>query len=268
MKVIVLCGGLGTRLSEETSIRPKPMVTIGDKPILWHIMNCYSSFGFQDFVLALGYKGEVIKNYFLNYHSISGDSIIDLATGQAKLIRPETPDWRISLIETGASTMTGGRLQRLKPLLAEEKTFMLTYGDGVSDVNISDLLKFHQSHGKIATLCAVRPPARFGRLILDDSLVTDFKEKAQGIEGWINGGFFVFERSIFDYLTDDHCVLEESPLQRLAADGQLEAFRHEGFWQCMDTLRDKHLLEELWQKQPAPWGLLKVKDQKWNYPLK
>lgn len=253
MKVVLLCGGLGTRLSEETAVKPKPMVMIGDKPILWHIMNTYAQFGFNDFVLALGYKGVSIKEYFLNYQLLNSDSVVDLQTGKNEILRKKELDWRISLIDTGELTLTGGRLLRLKPLLSEGGTFMLTYGDGLSNINIAELLKFHKSHGKAATISAVRAPARFGRIAMDGNAVSDFREKSQALEGWINGGFFVFEPKVFDYLENDQTILEESPLQKLAFDNQLMAYKHEGFWQCMDTLRDKNYLESLLTKESVPW---------------
>ena len=253
MKVVILCGGLGTRLSEETLTRPKPMVEIGGRPILWHIMKIYEKHGFSDFVLPLGYKGEYIKDYFLNYHSRRSDFTVDLHTARIDYFRPTAEDWRVSLIDTGESSMTGGRLLRLRPFLESSGTFMLTYGDGVSDVDINSLLQFHLSHGKIATVTAVRPSARFGGLQLHDGQVRSFKEKPQSGEGWINGGFFVFEPSVFQYLDDDNTVLEHSPLETLAADGQLMAFSHHGYWQSMDTLRDRDALNSILQAGNAPW---------------
>ncbi|HEY3375061.1 MAG TPA: glucose-1-phosphate cytidylyltransferase [Candidatus Aquicultor sp.] len=254
MKVIILAGGFGTRLAEESSIRPKPMVEIGGKPILWHIMNVYASYGFNDFLIACGYKGEVIKEYFHNFFFHNSDFGIDLSNGRYEIINPCCLDWKVGVIDTGLNTMTGGRLQRLKGLIGDT-TFMLTYGDGLSNVNIKDLVAFHQAHGKLATITAVRPPARFGGLVLDDGKVQEFSEKPQTGEGWINGGFFVFEPGIFDYLSGDETILERDPLERLAADNQLMAFRHEGFWQPMDTLREKQLLETLWTSGNAPWKI-------------
>lgn len=253
MKVIILCGGLGTRLSEETNLKPKPMVEIGGKPILWHIMKIYEKYNLNDFVLALGYKGHVIKDYFLNYHSMLSDMTIHLKTGDINYSNPTAEDWHVSLIDTEVNSMTGGRLLRLQSLLADTGTFMVTYGDGVADVNIEELLKFHRTHGKIATVTAVRPSARFGGLKISNKNVLDFKEKPQSGEGWINGGFFVFEQDIFDYLEDDSTVLEQSPLERLAQDGQLMAFEHLGYWQCMDTIRDKESLQAAWESGKAPW---------------
>lgn len=253
MKTVILCGGLGTRLSEETSLRPKPMVEIGARPILWHIMKSYAAHGFDEFVLALGYKGEYIKDYFLNYHPRTSDLTVRLATGEVIFKNPTAEDWSVSLVDTGAQSMTGGRLHRLEPLLREHGTFMLTYGDGVANVDIRKLVEFHKKHGKIATITAVRPPARFGELVMNGDSIEAFKEKPQTGAGWINGGFFVFEPGIFDYLHGDATVLEESPLEKLANDGQLKAYRHDGFWQCMDTLRDRNALDNLWQSGHAPW---------------
>lgn len=253
MNVVLLCGGLGTRLSEETVIKPKPMVEIGGKPILWHIMKIYSKYGHANFTLALGYKGEVIKDYFLNYRALASDLEIEMQTGKVSYSNINSEDWKIRMIDTGQNTMTGGRLLRLKKQLAGSGTFMLTYGDGVSDVNIADLLAFHKKHGKLATVTAVRPPVRFGELIIDGDRVSQFQEKPQAGEGWINGGFFVFEPEVIEYVKDDTIMLEREPLERLTAEGQLMAYKHPGFWQCMDTLRDKQHLEQLWQSQKAVW---------------
>jgi glucose-1-phosphate cytidylyltransferase len=251
--VVLLCGGLGTRLAEETQIKPKPMVEIGDRPILWHIMKIYERHGFTDFMLALGYKGESIKDYFLNYHARQSDLTVKLKSGKAVFKNPTAEDWNVSLIGTGAATMTGGRLLRLKPYLKAGGTFMLTYGDGVSDVDITALLKFHRSHGKLATVTAVRPSARFGGLQIAKRQVKSFKEKPQSGEGWINGGFFVFEPGIFPYLSDDTTVLEKSPLENLVRDGELMAYEHPGYWQCMDTVRDRDALQAAYQSGNAPW---------------
>lgn len=253
-KVIILAGGLGTRLAEETEIKPKPMVEIGERPILWHIMKHYASFGFKEFLIALGYKGEVIKRYFLDYYRLNGNLTTDLATGQVTTDNQSSEDWRVHLIDTGLHTNTGGRVKRLQPWLGNE-TFMLTYGDGVSDIDLQKLLDFHHSHGQSATITAVRPPARFGGLIFDGDVVTQFTEKPQIGEGWINGGFMVLEPSVFDYLTNDKASLEVDALEQLAAEGQLAAYRHEHFWQSMDTLRDVRLLERLWQNGDPPWKL-------------
>lgn len=253
MKTIILCGGLGTRLSEETQIRPKPMVEVGGRPMLWHIMKTYERYGFNDFTLALGYKGEVIKDYFLNYHARQSDLTVHLGSGQVDYSNPTAEDWRVSLIDTGANTMTGGRLLRLKPHLQSGGTFMLTYGDGVSDVNIEALLAFHRAHGRLATVTAVRPPVRFGELSIAKDRVTQFQEKRQAGEGWINGGFFVLEPGILNFIHDDTTLFEREPLEQLAEKEELMAYQHPGYWQCMDTLRDKQALEELWASGNAPW---------------
>jgi glucose-1-phosphate cytidylyltransferase len=249
---MILAGGLGTRLSEETEVRPKPMVDIGGRPILWHIMKSYAAHQFREFFVALGYKGDVIKRYFLDYHDLSKSVTVDVATGHASFHESEIDDWTVHLMDTGLKTQTGGRLKRLQAWL-EGETFMLTYGDGVCDVDLAQLLKFHRAHGKIATLTAVRPPARFGALRFEDDLVTEFMEKPQTGEGWINGGFMCFEPRVFDYLKDDDDSLEADTLTQLASDRQLVAYRHDRFWQSMDTLRDVRLLESLWQSGRAPW---------------
>ena len=252
MKVVILAGGLGTRLSEETEIKPKPMVEVGEHPILWHIMKTYAHYGFSDFFLALGYKGEFIKRYFLDHYSLGGSLRVNLASGLVEDLEKNTEDWTVQLMDTGQQTQTGGRIKRLEPWL-KEGTFMATYGDGVCDVNLQALLEFHKSQGKLATITAVRPPSRFGGLVFDGNLVQDFIEKPQIGEGWINGGFMVLEPQVLDYLDGDDSTLERDGLERLAADRQLAAYRHEGFWQCMDTLREKRLLETLWQSGNAPW---------------
>jgi glucose-1-phosphate cytidylyltransferase len=253
MKTVILCGGLGTRLSEETQLRPKPMVEVGGRPILWHIMKIYERYGINDFILALGYKGELIKDHFLNYHGQQSDLVINLKNGKVDYSNPTAENWRVSLINTGAMTMTGGRLLRLKSHLQSTGTFMLTYGDGVANVDIAALLSFHRSHGRMATVTAVRPPVRFGDLTIEDNQVISFQEKPQAKEGWINGGFFVFEPEIFDYIQDDNTMLEREPLEQITKANQLMAFNHPGYWQCMDTLRDKQALEELWASGHAPW---------------
>jgi glucose-1-phosphate cytidylyltransferase len=251
MKVVILCGGKGTRLSEETVVKPKPLVEVGNHPILWHIMNHYAKYGFKEFVLALGYKSELIKEYFLNFYSRDNNFEIDLSNGEIKYLSSQKKDWKVTLIDTGAETLTGGRLLRLKPYL--NSSFMLTYGDGISNVNISKLREFHLDHKKIATVTSVRPAARFGEMKISSNQVINFQEKPQASEGWINGGFFVFNPEIFNYLEDDETILEKSPLENLCKDNQLMAFQHNGYWQCMDTLRDKSHLNELWESGKAPW---------------
>jgi glucose-1-phosphate cytidylyltransferase len=254
MKVGILAGGFGSRLAEETEIRPKPMVEIGGRPLLWHIMKHYGHHGFHEFVIALGYKGEHIKRYLVDYSALGGDLTVNLKTGgvQSHANGNGRLQWKADLIDTGQQTNTGGRIRRLAPYLGSE-TFMLTWGDGVSNVDLHRLLEFHRSHGKLATLTAVRPRARFGRLELDGDRVETFEEKPEGREGWINGAFFVLEPGVFDYIDGDDTLFEREPLERLAVDGQLMAYRHTGFWQCMDTLRDKYLLNSLWESGEPPW---------------
>jgi glucose-1-phosphate cytidylyltransferase len=253
MKVAILAGGFGTRLAEETEIRPKPMVEIGGRPILWHIMKIYAAQGFNDFFIALGYKGEIIKRYFLDYYSLCGDMTVNLANGKAVISENEQlEDWTVNLIDTGQNSMTGGRIRRLQQFLKDE-TFMVTYGDGVADIDLRELVEFHRSHGKTATVTAVRPPARFGELLFNEDSTVNFSEKPQTHAGWINGGFLVFEPQIFDYLSNDDSVLEVEVLERLANEKQLVAYRHHGFWQCMDTLRDKRQLESAWESGNSPW---------------
>jgi glucose-1-phosphate cytidylyltransferase len=253
MKVGILAGGLGTRLSEETVVKPKPMVEIGNKPIIWHIMKYYAHFHHSDFVIALGYKGEYVKRWLVDYASLTSDLTISLRNGLVQQHAAELEDWEVSLVDTGQETATGGRIKRLARWLGSEGTFMLTWGDGVSNVDLDVLLEFHRSHGKIATLTAVRPPARFGHLELDEDRIVEFSEKPQVGEGWINGAFFVLEPKIFDYIADDTTQFEKEPLEQLAEDGQLMAYRHTGFWQCMDTVRDRKLLQSLWDTGSAPW---------------
>ncbi len=252
MKVAILAGGVGTRLVEETEVKPKPMVEIGGRPILWHIMRHYAQYNFKDFVIALGYKGEVIKKYMVDYANLNSNLTVNLSSGKVTAHGGFRPDWNVDLVDTGVATLTGGRIKRLAPYIGNE-TFMLTWGDGVSDVNLNDLLAFHRRHGKLATLTAVRPPARFGHLVFDGDKVSQFSEKPQTMEGWINGAFFVLEPKVFEYIDGDDTQWEREPMERLAANGQLMAYRHTSFWQCMDTLRDKRLLEELWQAGKAPW---------------
>jgi len=252
MKVCILAGGLGSRLAEETVLRPKPMVEIGGKPLLWHIMNIYAAYGYSEFMVALGYRGEVIKDYFLGCYALNNDLTVDLRTGQTKVHDGEQPDWVVHLVDTGQHTQTGGRIRRLQPLVGNE-TFMATYGDGVADIDIGRLIAFHRSHGRLATVTAVRPPSRFGGLAFEGDQIVEFLEKPQTGEGWINGGFFVFEPGVFDYIRDDNTPLEREPMERLVADGQLMSYKHTGFWQPVDTLREKQLLESLWESSHAPW---------------
>jgi len=255
MKTIILCGGLGTRLREETELRPKPMVEVGGRPILWHIMQIYAAHGYKEFIVALGYKGEVIKNYFLKYYFLRNSFSIHLGNGHLDVHDGGREDWLIHLIDTGLHTETGGRIKRLASWIGNE-TFMMTYGDGVTNINIRDLIAFHHKHGKLATVTAVRPPARFGGLKFDNNnLVVEFLEKPQIEEGWINGGFFVLNPSVLDFIKGDKVIFERELLERLAKDGQLVAYPHYDFWQCMDTLRDVRLLESLWGSGKAPWKL-------------
>lgn len=254
MKVAILAGGVGSRISEETEVKPKPMVEIGGKPILWHIMMYYSQFGFNEFVIALGYKGEVIKKYMVDYCALNSNLSVSLDTGTVKMTRRDTCNWTVELIDTGINTQTGGRIKRLQPYLGDE-TFMLTWGDGLSDVNLDSLLAYHRSHGRLATLTAVRPTARFGHIETQGDEVTEFSEKPQTREGWINGAFFVLEPQVLDYIDGDATHWEKGPLEQLARERQLMAYRHTSFWQCMDTLREKKLLETLWDSGNAPWRI-------------
>jgi glucose-1-phosphate cytidylyltransferase len=252
MKTIILAGGLGTRLSEKTNDRPKPMVEIGGKPILWHILNGYSAYGFNEFIIALGYRGDVIKDYFLNFFSLNNDLTVDLSTGEVEVHRGREPEWKIHLIDTGLNTQTGGRLKRLEKWIGN-KTFMMTYGDGLADVHIPSLIQFHREHKKLATVTAVRPPARFGGIEFEGDRVRQFSEKPQSGEGWINGGFFVLEPEVLKYIDGDDFAWELQPLDRLAKAGELFSYQHRGFWQPMDTLREQKQLEALWQAGRAPW---------------
>jgi len=252
MKVILLAGGFGTRLVEFTDVIPKPMVPIGGKPMLWHIMKTYAHYGHKDFYVALGYKAEVIKEYFLNYRALNADFTVDLTTGDIVPHQLDSIDWRVTLVHTGDKTMTGGRVKRMREYIGNEP-FLLTYGDGVADIDLQALLSFHKKHGKLITMTAVRPAARFGELEIDGDLVTSFKEKPQLHEGWINGGYFVVQPEFFDFIESDATLLEREPLEQATLAGELMAYRHEGFWHCMDTKRDHELLEQLWTQGKAPW---------------
>jgi len=255
MKAVILAGGLGSRLSEETQVKPKPMVEIGGRPILWHIMNIYGAHGVKEFVIACGYKAEIIKTYFLNFFALNNDLSIDLCTGNTLIHNGYHPGWKVHLADTGLHTGTGGRLKRLERWLADEETFLFTYGDGVADLDVQALLRFHFSHGRLATVTTVRSPARFGRLAFEGDQVTEFYEKPEASEGWINGGYFVLNRKVLDYIDGDTSVWERTPVERLAQDGQLMGYRHYGFWSCMDTLKEKNFLEELWGSGQAPWKI-------------
>lgn len=254
MKAVILAGGLGTRLGEETTLRPKPMITIGNRPILWHIMKIYSSYGIRDFIICLGYKGYVIKEYFANYLLHSSDVTVDMYHNKMEFSAHQEDPWRVTLVDTGENTATGGRLKRLSDHLQGE-TFCFTYGDGLADININALLDYHKQYNRLATITAVRPPARFGALSTQGERVVGFKEKPTDEGGWINGGFFILSPAVLDYISDDDMPWESSPLEHLAQDNQLSAFFHEGFWHPMDTLRDKHYLEQLWDTHQAPWKI-------------
>jgi glucose-1-phosphate cytidylyltransferase len=253
MKAVILAGGLGTRISEESVLRPKPMVEIGGRPILWHIMKIYAAHGITDFIVCLGYKGYVIKEYFANYVLHAADVTIDLAQNRLEYLSGAPEPWKVTLVETGEATETGGRLKRVARWLQDDDTFCMTYGDGVSDIDITASLAFHRKHGKLATMAAVTPPGRFGALTMEGDSVTGFREKPRGDGGLINGGFFVLSRRVLDYVTDDKTVWERAPLEKLATEGQLQAFRHDGFWQPMDTVRERMVLESLWNSGKAPW---------------
>ncbi|HTB21284.1 MAG TPA: glucose-1-phosphate cytidylyltransferase [bacterium] len=254
MKVVILAGGAGTRISEETDLRPKPMIEIGGKPILWHIMKSYSNFGFNDFVICLGYKGEIIKKYFADYHLHMSDITFNLRENTMVRHNNYTEAWNVTLVDTGLSTLTGGRLKRLGKYLKDEQTFLMTYGDGVADVDLPALVRYHEAHGRLATLTAVTPTERFGVLGIDSKgVVTSFREKQRYADVQINGGYFALSPKVLDYIADDATSFEQEPLERLSSEGNLMAFKHHGFWQCMDTLRDKNLLEDLWKKGAAPW---------------
>jgi len=253
MKVVILAGGMGTRLSEETTIRPKPMIEIGSKPILWHIMKIFSARGVNEFIIALGYRGEMIKEYFLNFYSFNNDITINLADGRTTIHNGNQPPWKIHLVDTGLHTQTGGRLGRLKKWLEGDEVFLFTYGDGVADIDIAKLIEFHRSHKKIATVTTVRSPERFGRIVFEGDRVVEFFEKPQSGEGWINGGFFVLNSAAIDYVGGDDTIWERECVEKLTRDGQLIGYRHFGFWSCMDTLKEKNYLEELWNSGKAPW---------------
>lgn len=257
MKAVILAGGLGTRFSEETGLRPKPMIEVGGKPILWHIMKIYAASNITEFVIALGYKPEIIKEYFLNFYAFNNDLTIDLANGKTIIHDGKQPNWKIHLVDTGLYTQTGGRLKRLKKWLEKDETFLFTYGDGVADLDIQAVLKFHHSHGKLATVTTVRTPARFGRIGFDGDRIANFHEKPESGEGWINGGFFVLNGKAIDYVQGDETAWEKGPLEDLSKDGQMMGFRHYGFWSCMDTLKEKNYLEELWNSGNAPWKVWK-----------
>ena len=252
MKVIILAGGFGTRLSEYTDSIPKPMVTIGGKPILWHIMDTYAKFNHKDFYIALGYKSEVIKEYFLNYRTLNSDFTVDLSNGNILEHQQDPVDWKVTLVDTGLNSMTGGRIKRMRDFIGNE-SFLLTYGDGVANIDLDALVKYHKSHGKMVTVSAVHPGARFGELDINNNIVTSFKEKPQITQGWINGGYFVMEPSFFDLIEGDSTILEKEPLEKVAQMGELMSYAHDGFWQCVDTKRDKDSLEEMCQAGNAPW---------------
>ena len=254
MKVIILAGGFGTRLSEYTESIPKPMVTVGGKPILWHIMNTYAKYEYKDFYVALGYKAEVIKEFFLNYRTLNSDFTVDLSDGGGGIVahQQDAVDWKVTLVDTGLNSMTGGRVKRMQDFINNEP-FLLTYGDGVANVDLDALVEFHKSHGKMVTVSAVHPGARFGELDINDNVVTSFKEKPQVTQGWINGGYFVIEPEFFDLIEGDNTILEKEPLEKVAQMGELMSYQHDGFWQCMDTKRDRDSLEDLWETGSAPW---------------
>ena len=253
MKVILLAGGFGTRMSEYTSVIPKPMVEIGGRPILWHIMNTYASFGHKDFYIALGYKAEVIKQYFAQYHTANSDFSVNIGTGKMRALNTSADDWQVTLVDTGINTMTGGRVKRMQAYLGNNEPVLMTYGDGVSNIDIEALLNFHKSHGKMVTMSAVRPTARFGELAISEGHVTAFEEKPQLHQGWINGGYFVIQPEFFDLIDGDATMMEREPLEKVTQMGQLMAYEHRGFWQCMDTKRDHEMLEKLWAADMAPW---------------
>lgn len=255
MKAVILAGGFGTRLSEETNDKPKPMVEIGGKPILWHIMNIYAAQGVDEFIITLGYKAEMVKAYFLHYYAINNDISIDLSTGETTIHGNKQPHWKVHLIDTGIDTQTGGRLKRVREWVDKDEAFMFTYGDGVADIDVKALLDFHKSHGNLATVTTVKSPARFGRIRIEENRIDNFYEKPEEAEGWVNGGFFVLSPEVFDYIEGDHSVWEREPVEKLVADNSLMGYRHYGFWSCMDTLKEKLILEELWRSGEAPWKI-------------
>jgi len=256
MKAVILAGGLGSRLSEETNLRPKPMVEIGGRPILWHIMNIYAVHGITEFIIALGYRGDIIKQYFLNFYAMNSNMSVDLSSGATSIHENgRQPDWKVHLVDTGLYTQTGGRLKRLEKWLPDDEPFMFTYGDGVADLDITALLRFHKAHGKLATVTVVRSPARFGRIALENDRVAEFYEKPEASEGWINGGYFVLSRDAINYVDGDETIWERDPVERLARDGELMGYRHAGFWSCMDTIKEKNMLEDLWASGKAPWKI-------------
>ena len=256
MKAVILAGGFGSRLSEETTLRPKPMVEIGGRPILWHIMNIFAANGVTEFIIALGYKGEVVKEYFINFHAFNSDISVDLASGAATVHEGnEQPNWKVHLVDTGLHTQTGGRLKRLRKWLESEEAFLYTYGDGVADLDLRELVKFHKAHGRLATVTTVRNPARFGRILFEGDRVSEFYEKPEASEGWINGGYFVLSPDAIDYIDGDETIWEREPVERLAHAGQLMGYRHYGFWSCMDTLKEKNMLEQMWASGKPPWKI-------------
>jgi glucose-1-phosphate cytidylyltransferase len=257
MKAVILAGGLGSRLSEETILRPKPMVEIGGKPILWHIMQIYAAHGVTEFVVALGFKAEVVKAYFLNFYALNNDTSIDVANGGVVVHDGNQPRWKVHLVDSGLHTQTGGRLKRVASWLGHDDTFLFSYGDGVADLDITALVAFHESHGRLATMTTVTPPARFGHVVFKGDRVSRFNEKPRSGDGWINGGFFVLNRAALDYIDGDDCIWERGALERLARDGELMGYKHHGFWSCMDTLKEKNMLEELWASGNAQWKLWK-----------
>lgn len=254
LKAVILAGGFGTRLSEETVHKPKPMVSIGGRPILWHIMKILAANGIQEFVIALGYKGDIIKQYFLNFYAVNNDISVDLSTGRTTIHDGNQPNWTVHLVDTGLHTMTGGRLARLRDWL-EDETFLFTYGDGVADLDVKKLVAFHKAHGKLATVTSVKPPARFGNIGFDGDRVTNFYEKPEAGDTWINGGYFILDPGAIDYVSGDDDVWERNPVETLVRDGQMMAYRHHGFWSCMDTLKEKSMLEDLWNGEEAPWKI-------------